>query len=407
MASYAFHRLTAAGVQERGMLDLSADDPVAAMEYLERDGSLVVDVSIIPAVIRPFSRLQAYGFRRVSRAETAQALEALASYLGSGLILAEALEDLRGQSRTPELRQIMSHLLVDVQAGVPLSRAMSRHAHVFSSTVITMVGVGEEVGELPAQLKAAAEHLRHMDEIARMSRRILAYPLVTLTVLLGVFGFWILKVVPALAETFTDLGRELPGAMQVALWLSNALNKNGLTLVAGLAGCALLVWLGVKKTSFFRHWADTLLLRLPFIGPVVSLAAGARILELFGALLSNGVDPDHSLTLVWQAMTNSYSRKMLENARIMVSGGMPLSEALRRGGVLDGAAVRMLHAGERTGRLKEHCDLAATEYRRRLHHSVQMLSKMLEPFLLVIFTLLLAFFILGFLAPVYQSLGGF
>ncbi len=407
MASYTFHRLTTAGVQERGMLNLAAPDPVTAMEYLERDGSVVVDVSPVPAILRPFSRLRAYGFRRVSRAETAQCLETLASYLGSGLILSEALQDLRGQTKTPELRQILSHLLVDVQAGVSLSRSMSRHGHVFSPTVLTMAGVGEEVGELPAQLKAAAEHLRHMDEIARLSRRILAYPLITLTVLLGVFGFWVLKVVPALAETFTDMGRDLPGAMQAALWLSHALSNHGLTLLAALIGCAVLLWLGVKKTSFLRRCTDTLLLRLPFIGPVVSLAAGARVLELFGALLSNGVDPDRSLTLAWQAMTNSHYRNMLENARSMVSGGVSLSEALRRGGVLEDAAVRMLHAGERTGRLKEHCDLAAAEYRRRLHHSVQMLSKMMEPFLLVVFTLLLAFFILGFLAPVYQSLGGF
>ncbi len=407
MASYTFHRLTAAGIQERGMLNLAAADPVTAMEYLERDGSLVVDVSPVSAILRPLSRLRAYGLRRVTRAETAQCLETLASYLGSGLVLAEVLEDLRGQAKTPELRQILSHLLVDVQAGVPLSRSMSRHGHIFSPTVITMVNVGEEVGELPAQLKAAAGHLRHMDEIMRLSRRILAYPLITLTVLLGVLGFWVLKVVPALAETFMDLGMDLPGAMQAALWLSHALWDHGLTILAAIFILVPLAWLAVKKSTLARRWMDVLIIRLPFVGPVVSQAAAARVLELFGTLLGNGVDPDRSLTLAWQAMTNSQYRKMLENAREMVSGGMSLSEALHRGGVLDDAAVRMLHAGERTGKLKDHCELAAAEYRRQLNHSVQMLAKMMEPFLLVLFTILLAFFILGFLAPVYQSLGGF
>lgn len=407
MASYSFHRLTTAGLQERGMLNLAAPDPVTAMEYLERDGSVVVNVSPVPAILRPVSRLRIYGFKRVGRAETAQCLETLASYLGSGLVLSEALHDLHGQTRTPELRQVVSHLLVDVQAGVALSRSMSRHDHIFSPTVLTMVGVGEEVGELPAQLKAAAEHLRHMEEIARLSRRILAYPLVTLTVLLGVLGFWVLMVVPALADTFMDLGMDLPGAMQAALWLSQTLHDHGLALLAGMTAGAVLFVLGVKKSTLMRLLADTLVIRLPFVGPVASQAAAARALELFGTLLGNGVAPDRTLTLVWQAMTNSHYRKMLENARHLVSAGLPLSEALRRGAVLDDAAVRMLHAGERTGKLKEHCDLAAAEYRRQLNHSVQMLSKMMEPFLLVLFTILLAFFILGFLAPVYQSLGGF
>jgi len=333
-------------------------------------------------------------------------LESLASYLASGLDLSEALEDLRKQSGLPELRQILGHVLVDVRSGVALSQAMSRHDHVFGSTVTTMIGVGEEVGELATQLKAASAHLRHLDEIANLSRRSLAYPLVTLTVVLGVFGFWAMVVVPALADTFMDMGQDLPEPMRAMLWVSGAMRAYGLIILAMVAGLVLLIWAGVKKSTRMRRWLDILLFKLPYIGPVLVQAANARALELFGVLLGNGVDPDKTLRLAAKSMSNSHYQDMLMRARMLVSGGMPLSEALRRGGALQDAPLRMLHVGERSGQLREQSDLAAAECRRELNHSVQMLSKMVEPFLLVIFTLLLSFFILGFLAPIYQSLGG-
>jgi type II secretory pathway component PulF len=406
VASFTYQRLTTAGTPERGMLRLASGDPVTAMEYLERDGSVVLKVAHVPSVFRLWARLRVYGFQGVSRSEIAQCLETLASYLGSGIALAEALSDLRTRTKAPELRQILSHLLVDVQSGVPLSAAMARHEHVFSPVTTTMIGVGEEVGELPAQIKAAAAHLRHMDEIAKLARRTLAYPLVTLTVLLGVFLFWVVVVIPALANTFMDLGRELPGTMQAMLRVSAFLRVHGLTLLAGVGLALPLLWLAVKKSTLLRRWKDKASIRLPFVGPVLAQAAAARALELLGVLLGNGVAPDKSLALTCKATHNAHYRDMLEQARGLVCGGVPLSEALARGKGFDDAALRLIHAGERTGRLKKQCDLAAAEYRRQLNHSVQMLSKMVEPFLLVVFTLLLAFFILGFLAPIYQSLGG-
>ena len=406
MASYTYQRLTTAGTPERGMLRLASGDPVTAMEYLERDGSVVLRVAHVPAAFRLWARLRAYGFQGVSRSETAQCLETLASYLGSGIALAEALSDLRTRTKALELRQILSHLLVDVQSGVPLSAAMARHEHVFSPVTTTMIGVGEEVGELPAQIKAAAAHLRHMDEISKLARRTLAYPLITLTVILGVFLFWVVVVIPALANTFTDLGRDLPGTMRAMLRASAFLRVHGLTLLAGVGLAVPLFCLAVKKSTLLRRWKDKVAIRLPFVGPVLAQAAAARALELLGVLLGNGVAPDKSLTLTCKATHNAHYRDILEQARRLVSGGVPLSEALGRAKGFDDAALRLIHAGERTGRLKEQCDLAAAEYRRQLNHSVQMLSKMVEPFLLVVFTLLLAFFILGFLAPIYQSLGG-
>lgn len=406
MGSYAFHRLTTAGTPERGVLRLASGDPVSAMEYLERDGSVVLSVSHVPPPLRLWARLRVYGFQGVSRSETAQCLETLASYLRSGIALADALSDLRTRIKVPELRQIFSHLLVDVQSGVPLSAAMARHEHIFSQVVTTMIGVGEEVGELPAQTMAAAAHLRHMDEIAKLARRSLAYPLITLSVILGVFLFWVVAVIPALANTFMDLGQDLPGTMQAMLRVSAFLRDHGLTLLAWLSLVVPLLWVAVKKSTRLRRWKDKAAIRLPFAGPVLAQAAAARALELLGVLLGNAVAPDKSLTLTCRAMHNAHYRDILEQARRLVSGGVPLSVALGRAKGFDDAALRLIHAGERTGRLKEQCDLAAAEYRRQLNHSVQMLSKMVEPLLLVVFTLLLAFFILGFLAPIYQSLGG-
>ncbi|WP_045222614.1 type II secretion system F family protein [Desulfonatronum thioautotrophicum] len=406
MASYTFHRLTAAGLPERGMLRLASGDPVTAMEYLERDGSVVLKVTPVPALFRFWARLSVYGFQGVSRTETAQCLETLAAYLASGIALADALGDLRTQTRGPELRQVLGHLLVDVRSGVALSRAMARHEHIFSPVTTTMVGVGEEVGELPTQIRAAAEHLRHMEEIARLARRTLVYPVITLSVLMGVLLFWVLMVVPALAGTFEDLGRDLPGSMRFMLRVSAVLHEHGLVLAMALGLTVPLLWLTVKKSTLVRGWRDKLAIRLPFVGPVVAQAAAARALELLGVLLGNGVAPDKSLDLTCKATHNAHYRDILKRARRLISGGVPLSTALARSKGFDDAAVRLLHAGERTGRLKEQCEAAAAEYRRRLSHSVQMLSKMVEPILLVLLTLLLAFFILGFLAPIYQTLGG-
>src|SRR5919202_4995383 len=138
MATFAFKAVDLAGVPTRGELD--GDDKQVVASQLRAKGLIVLDIEEQKnADIGDFMGR----FKRVKATELTVATRQLSTMISSCMSLLRALYVLEDQAENDKLRDAFTAIRKDVEAGIALSEALSRHPDIFNELFVAMVHAGE------------------------------------------------------------------------------------------------------------------------------------------------------------------------------------------------------------------------------------------------------------------------
>ena len=404
MGLFQYKMLDGAGEVRKGTAALPFDDRVMAMRYLERQGGTVLAIAPVNILQQLVYALSA-SVGRISRKELAEMLNNLSMLLRAGVPIRSALQEIQEATDNKALSKRLRFIRTDIEGGQTFSEALSRQSGLFSSLVLNMCRIGEETGRLDAMLKKSSEHLLHIEQICSSTRRGLLYPCFLLLVVTAAAVFWFLYVVPGLVTLFQDMGLQLPWITQVVLRISELFQGYFFQATGLMVLFAVLLWQGRRHFPRMRYAQDALLLRLPLIKNVIQTAAVARICENLGILIGAGIGILRTLEIVAESVGNDVYRTRLLRVGETIQGGATLAGGLRQTRAVHPFAIRMIAVGEQSGRLEEQTRYVAEVYRERLVGLVDVLSKSLEPVLLVGLGVVFAMLIGGLLLPVYDLLG--
>ena len=141
-------------------------------------------------------------------------------------------------------------------------------------------------------------------------------------------------------------------------------------------------------------------LRAPFLGDLTKRISAAFFAKTLGTLLNNGVPLVAALRVVTTAVPNRYMARALGGVQTEVEKGQPLSAMLKKVGLLPELFLQMVAIGEETGHLGEMLLAAAESLESDARAAVQRLMALLEPFLILIMSLVVAFIIVSLLMPI-------
>ncbi len=404
MAMFQYKMLDGSGEVRKGTAALPFDDMVMAMRYLERQGGTVLAID----PLGPGRRL-VYGLLvppgRVRRKELAEMLNNLGIMLRAGVPILSALQEIEEDGDNQAVGKVVRFIRTDIEGGQTLSEAMARQPRLFSPLVLNMCRIGEETGLLDAMLKKSSEHLLHIEQICSTTRRGLLYPCFLALVVAGASAFWFLYVVPRLVRLFQDMDLQLPLMTRLVIRLSELFQGYFLQIMVLVLLAVLLLWQGRKRFSGLRLGLDALLLRIPLVKDVIQTAAVARISENLGILIGAGIGILRTLEIVAESVGNEVYRLRLLRVGDAIRSGSTLADGLRQARAVHPFAIRMISVGEQSGRIEEQTRYVADVYRERLAGLVEVLSKSLEPLMLVLLGAVFAMLIGGLLLPVYDLLG--
>ena len=208
---------------------IDSDSPRQARQELRELGLQVTQISETGAAKNKSTNLSfGFGsfFKRSWDHWVAGFTGELATLLSVGVPLLEALstliEQYNGQSAT-----IVIHLKDEVSSGKPLADAMGNQPEVFDTLCLKMVEVGESTGSLDDTLRQLSEFKRRSLEFKDKVLSALLYPMVILTVSIGVSIFLMTVVVPMLLENLEDTSKELPLPTRILKFASDLLMQHG------------------------------------------------------------------------------------------------------------------------------------------------------------------------------------
>ncbi|BCR05982.1 secretion system protein [Desulfuromonas versatilis] len=343
--------------------------------------------------------------RRVPVAELAAATRQLATLLGAGLSLDEALGTVAGQLEQPTLARAMGTVRDEVIQGESLHASLEKHPRIFAPLYVNMVQVGENTGTLDQVLQRLADFL---EDQARLKSRItaaMAYPLLMALIGAGVLFFLFTFVVPKVTRMLEDLGQALPWPTRMLIAGSDLLGQWWWVGVLLLAG-ALFLLRRYAATEAGRMHLDRLALRAPLFGRLNLLLATARLTRTLATLLRSGVPLLKALDIARNLLQNRVLRKAIEDTAVAVREGEGLAPPLRRSGVFPPMVAQMAAVGERSGELEEMLLRVSESYEHQVDMSIAGMLSLLEPVMILFMGGAVGFIVMAILLPIFQASQG-
>lgn len=404
MPVYTYKGVAGSGRSARGFVD--AENVRAARAKLRRDGITPVEVveggrgATLQASAASSRSLKLPTLRRISGIDLAIATRQLATLIGAGIPLVDALSALSEQVESSRLKEVVGAVRDKVNEGAALADAMEQSGP-FSSLYVSMVRAGEAGGALEQVLDRLADYLEGQERLRNKVISIIAYPLAMLGFAMVVVAALVTVVLPQITELLESLNQPLPIYTRVIVVLSTVARNWWWAFALGGVALALGVRAAVG-TRRGREIYDRWKLRLPLVGRVARLLAVSRFTRTLGTLLSGGIPITRSLDIAKHVTNNVVIGKAIDTARVSITEGASLATPLRASGHFPPLVTHMVEVGEQSGALEAMLVKVAETYDEQVETSVTRFTALLEPLLILIMVGIVLVIILATLVPLLQ-----
>ncbi|MGH7815350.1 MAG: type II secretion system inner membrane protein GspF [Candidatus Binataceae bacterium] len=403
MPVFAYRGLAADGRSVNGVID--ADSPRAARGKLRDSGvfptSLNEERAGAPAVETTSERFSSLLQRKMPAAELALLTRQLGSLLGAGVQLVDALGTLSDQSARAGVKRMLSRVRERVREGSSLADALAIHPEVFSDLYVGMVRAGEQAGALETVLERLAEYSERQAEFNSKVSGAMTYPLIIMCLGTLIMLFLVTYVVPQVATIFEQQKVALPLMTRILLAVSGFLIAHWFALIVVFGGSVAGIAFALS-TPRGRRFYDTWVLKVPVLGETLIRIMCARFARTLSTLLASGVQLLPSLDAVKNVVTNGLLREAVEESRESIRAGHGMGHTLSRSGLFPPLLVEMIRVGERSGELERMLDRVADNYEHEVAHSLNQMTTILEPLMILIMAGMIVLMMVAVLGPIFQ-----
>jgi type IV pilus assembly protein PilC len=331
----------------------------------------------------------------------------LATLIDSGLPLLRSLNVLSNQERDKVLKKTINALADSVQSGSTFSDALALHPRIFNNLYINMVKAGEVGGVLELVLNRLSEFQEKAAKIKNKVLSAMVYPIIVMTMAIGILCFLLVFIVPRFEVIFHDLlgDKPLPPVTQFVLGVSGFMQNHGLVLLAAVVAGVMLYNL-IGRTRRGRLAIDTFKLRMPLFGNLNLKTAISRFARTLGTLVTSGVPILQALNITRETAGNAAIARAIARVHDSVKEGESIVQPLEASKAFPGMVVSMIDVGEETGKLPEMLLKIAEVYDDEVDNAVAALTSMLEPIMIVFLAVIVGTIVLALFTPLISIITG-
>ena len=328
----------------------------------------------------------------------------LATMIEAGISLVQALTALYEQcdpKRQKNLRNVISDVTARVQGGETFHESIAKHPRVFNRLFVSMVKAGEAGGLLSEILDRLAGFLEASARLRKKVKSAMTYPVIVISIAFLITTFLIVRVVPVFGEIFKDFGAQLPAPTQFLIDLSDFLRARWYFMILGMGG----VFFGLRtflRSTRGRQLSDKWKLKLPVFGPLIHKICMSRFSRTFAQLIRSGVPILEVLDIVGGTSGNHVVEESIKGVSADVEKGDNLSVALSKKKIFPPMMLRMVAAGESTGRIDTMLEKMADFWDEEIEALLDALTSLIEPLLIVFLGVIVGGIVIAMFLPIFK-----
>ena len=325
----------------------------------------------------------------------------LATMIDAGLAMVQCLQALADQTQNKVMRDVIKDVCTRVEGGDSFSEALQKHPQAFNRLYVAMVGAGERGGLLAEILARLAVYLENTARLRKKVKSAMMYPTVVTVVAIAITVFLLVKVIPVFGEIYTGFGAKLPGPTQFLINLSNFVKGYFILLLLG-GGGAVYGWLYWIKTKKGLEFWDSKRIKLPIFGAIAHKICLARFTRTLASLIRSGVPILEVLNIVSQTVGNVVMEKAIKVAATDIERGESISVALGKHPVFPNMIIRMITAGEQTGKIDNMLERISDFLDEEIETTLSGLTSLIEPILIVFLGVVVGGMVICMFLPIFK-----
>lgn len=341
---------------------------------------------------------------RVSKKDLVIFTRQLATLVEADVPLVEGLHTLSMQIEKETFKKVVSTIVGSIEGGASLSVALAEHK-IFSPFYISLVRSGEVSGKLQTTLLYLADYLERSSALTSKIRGALSYPAFVVFAMIVVSGIMMTTVLPQLLSIIKDSGaKDLPFSTKILIVVTGFVNNYIIIILILLVG---IVAGSVHyfRTEQGRKRLDMFMISMPRFGSIIRNFYIARLTESLSTLIKAGVPILEGLSISGEIVGNSVYKDIIEEAMVNVRGGGTISEVFAKFKEFPPLVSSMLAVGEKTGRTDYMLDNIHKFYKTETENSIQNLTQLIEPVLILFLGLVVGLLVAAILLPIYSLVG--
>ncbi|HLD21697.1 MAG TPA: type II secretion system F family protein [Patescibacteria group bacterium] len=341
-------------------------------------------------------------FRKISTVDKIFLVQNLAVLIKAGFSLANALTTVAKQTKQQWLKETITTIATDIQSGQTFADALRRYEKIFDALFINMIEAGELSGKLEITLKELSVQLKKSHSLYLKVRNALAYPAVILTAMIGIGTGMMIFVIPKIMNLYAETSFQLPLATRIVIAVSNFIIHHGILSLLMLIGiitvCVLLY--KQQKIKLFIH---QLLVHMPLFGNIIREYNLARFSRIFHSLISTDIPVIRIFEIIANTLGNIAYKQYMQLMIPQLERGVSIGEAIGKDAALfPPTVVEMIIVAEASGSLEEMTNDIAIHYEEEVSSTLDGLSVLIEPVLMLILGAAIGLIAVAILWPMYN-----
>ncbi len=377
-------------------------------DTLAQAEAMIKKLKITPTSVKqkPKDLLGGFGEAQPTNKDIVIFVRQFATMINAGLPLVQCLDILASGATNKVFGRALVDIKGRVEQGDTFADALRRHPKIFDSLFCNMVEAGEVGGILDVILLRLAAYIEKAAALKSKVKGAMIYPVSIMVVAVAVVAFLLVFIIPSFATMFSEMGgRKLPAITISIIFLSDTLIHQWYIFIAGPAA----VIFGTAKwykTEKGQAVLDRLILKLPVAGDLVKKVAVAKFTRTMGTLISSGVPIIEGLNITAKTAGNKVIETAIFEIIDDIKAGKGLAEPLRTQGIFPPMVVQMIDVGEQSGALEVMLGKIADFYDAEVDDSVNALTAMLEPMLMVFLAVVVGYVVIAMYMPIFQMGAG-
>jgi len=298
-------------------------------------------------------------------------------------------------------RDVIKDITTRVEGGDSFSDALQKHPKVFNKLYYSMVSAGEKGGLLAEILARLATYLENTARLRKKVKSAMMYPTAVTVIAIGITIFLLVKVVPTFSDIFSQLHGHLPAPTQYLIMLSDLLRNYFLYFVV-VTGAIVFGWLYYIKTPMGLAFWDAKRIKLPIFGPIAHKICLARFARTMASLVRSGVPILEVLAIVQNTVGNVVMENAIKTASTDIERGEGISAALSKHPVFPTMIIRMMTAGEQTGKIDTMLEKVADFLDEEIETILSGLTSLIEPLLIVFLGVVVGGIVICMFLPIFK-----
>lgn len=339
----------------------------------------------------------------VAAAQKVNLSRQLATLISAGIPITQSMDILGQQTENKRLKKAVTEIGTDISGGLSLSAAAEKQKFLFKPLHISIMKAGEISGTLDTSLERMADEIEKEHELVAKIRGAMIYPAFIFSSMMLVVIFMIAYVIPQLSSIFSQLGGDLPATTKFLITLSDVIRNYGIYIAIALTGGITYIKYLIKHNNKVRLVWHNMILRTPIIGKkLVRKVNMVRFSRTLGTLLSSGITALEALESTQDALQNDVYKNEVAEATDKVKDGSSMGEAFKKAKHFPIMVSQMLAVGEETGTVDKIMEKVTHFYQQEVDNTIENLSSILQPLIMILIGLMIAFLMISIILPIYQ-----